>query len=100
MTFGGKVEHRPRLMLGHQARYQGAITDVATHEMVAQVALQADQVLAVAGVSQLVKLTTASSWCDSQSMTKFEPMKPASPVTKIVILAVSMYQLASATLRR
>src|SRR5687767_6646628 len=35
----------------------------------------------------LSRLTTGSSWCDSQSSTKLAPMKPAPPVTRIMRVA-------------
>ena len=56
MAFGRKVEHRARTVLRQQPIDQGPVADVALHEVVAGVALQAGQVLAVAGVGELVQV--------------------------------------------
>jgi hypothetical protein len=86
MALGGEVHHRARLVLGEQALDQGAVADVAMHEEVARVAFQAGERLAVAGVGQRVEVDhrlVAEPW--SQSSTKFAPMKPAPPVTRITL---------------
>src|SRR5574343_299223 len=56
MAFGGKVDDGAGLVLGQQARNQGAVADVALHEDMAGVALQAGQVVQVARVGKLVEV--------------------------------------------
>lgn len=55
MGFRGEVEDRPRLVLGEQAGYQLAIADIAGDEGVPGVAVEAGEVLPVAGVGELVE---------------------------------------------
>ena len=56
MAFGREVDHRTRPMLGQQAVDQGAVADVALHQLVACVALQAGQSFGVARVGQFVEV--------------------------------------------
>ena len=50
-----KLRDRPRLVLGEQAGYQLAIADIAGDEGVPGVAVEAGEVLPVAGVGELVE---------------------------------------------
>ncbi|MDT4888022.1 hypothetical protein FQZ97_1245240 [compost metagenome] len=50
------MDHRTRPVLGQQARYQGAIPDVALHEHMASIPLQAGQGFQIAGVGELVQV--------------------------------------------
>lgn len=100
MGFRGEVEDRPRLVLGEQAGYQLAIADIAGDEGVPGVAVEAGEVLPVAGVGELVELTTGSSCRASQSSTKLAPMKPALPVTRIVMSHTLFKQWLSVGLLR
>ena len=59
MRFGRKVDDGTRLVLRQQAIDQGAVTDVALHEDMARVALQAGQVVQVAGIGELVEVDDA-----------------------------------------
>ena len=56
MRFGGKIDHRARLVLGPQLAGQFEIADVALYEDMAGVALQRSEVFPVAGVSQHIQV--------------------------------------------
>ena len=56
VRFGRKVDHGARLVLGQQAGYQGGVANVAWHEDVARIALQAGQVVQVACVGEFVEV--------------------------------------------
>ncbi|MNZ11442.1 hypothetical protein D3C78_283060 [compost metagenome] len=56
VRLGGEVEHCTRAVLGQQALYQRAVTDITVHKNMLRVALQAGQALQVAGVGQLVQV--------------------------------------------
>ena len=56
MAFGGEVDPRTGLVLGQQAADQGAVADVASHQLVAGIALQAGQGFGVARVGELVEV--------------------------------------------
>ncbi|EKD98666.1 MAG: hypothetical protein ACD_23C00318G0001, partial [uncultured bacterium] len=56
MRLGGKVDHGARLVLCQQASHQGGVANVALHEHVARIALQAGQVVQVASVGELVEV--------------------------------------------
>lgn len=56
MAFGGKVQHGAGAVLGEQGIYQGAVTQVALHEDMARIALQAREVFQVAGVGEFVEV--------------------------------------------
>ena len=66
-----------------------AVGDIAAHEDVPRLALEARQVGEVARVGELVQVDDRGS--DSaaiHSSTKFEPMNPAPPVTRIGLSAM------------
>ena len=56
MRLGRKVDHRARLVLGQQAGDQGGVADIALHEDVARIALDAVQVVQIARVGELVEV--------------------------------------------
>ncbi len=56
MAFCGEVDHRARLVLGQQAADQGGIADVALHQLMTSIALQAGQSLGVTRVGELVEV--------------------------------------------
>ncbi len=56
MAFGREVQHCAGPVLGQQGIDQGAVAQVALHEVVAGIALQAGQVLQVAGVGEFVEV--------------------------------------------
>jgi hypothetical protein len=56
VAFGGKVQHRAGAVFGQQAVHQRAVAQVAVHEGVALIPLQAGQVFQVAGVGELVEV--------------------------------------------
>ncbi len=56
VALGREVQHRAHFVLGQKARHQGGIADIAVHEHMACVALQARPVLEVAGIGQLVEV--------------------------------------------
>ena len=56
MAFGGKVHDGARAVFGQQAGHQGAVANVALHENVARIALQAGQIGQIARVGELVKV--------------------------------------------
>ena len=56
VAFRREVEHRARAVLGQQPVDEGAITQVALHEGVSRIALQADEVFHVAGVGEFVEV--------------------------------------------
>jgi hypothetical protein len=56
MRLGGKVDYGARLVLRQQAGYQGGVANVALHEDVARIALQAGQVVQVACVGEFVEI--------------------------------------------
>ena len=67
----GEIDDRDRLVLLQQPADQLAIADVAAHEEMARVSLQAGEVLRIAGVGQLVEIDDASrSRLASQCMDK------------------------------
>jgi hypothetical protein len=82
VRFGGKIDDGAGLVLGKQAADEVKVADVALDEGVARIALQAGEVLEVAGVGQRVEVDDRLVDCASQSMTKLLPMKPAAPVTR------------------
>ena len=51
VRFGSKIDDGAGFVFGKQAGYQRGIADVATHENVPWVALQAGEILEIAGVS-------------------------------------------------
>jgi len=59
MRFGGEVHHRKRFVLGEQLGDQGLIADVAVHEYMVTVGLQAVEVLGVPGISQEIEVNDA-----------------------------------------
>ncbi len=56
VAFSGEIQHRIRLVLGQQAGYQRAVTDVTLHKHVVRVAVQAGQRLQVAGVGEHIEV--------------------------------------------
>lgn len=56
MAFGSKVDHRTRAMLSQQAADQIGITDVALHQLVPRIALQAGQGFRISRVSEFVQV--------------------------------------------
>lgn len=56
MAFGGEVQHGAGVVLGQQGIHQGAVAQVALHEHMARIALQAGQVFQVAGVGEFVEV--------------------------------------------
>ena len=55
VRFGGEIDDGARLVLGEQAADKVKVADVALDEGVARVTVQANEVLAVAGVGELVE---------------------------------------------
>jgi hypothetical protein len=56
VAFSRKVQHRARPVLGQQALDQRTVADVAVHEMVPCIPLQAGEVFAVARVGEFVQI--------------------------------------------
>ncbi len=56
MAFSREVQHGTGTVLSQQGIHQRAVAQVALHEEVARVALQAGEVLQVAGVSEFVEV--------------------------------------------
>ena len=56
MAFGGEVHDGARAVFGQQAVEQGPVADVAVHEDMPRIALQAGQVGQVAGIGQRVEV--------------------------------------------
>jgi len=56
VALGGEVDDGARLLFGEQFADQGAVADVALDEDVALVAVQAGEVLQVAGVGEFVEI--------------------------------------------
>lgn len=56
MAFGGKVQHGTGAVLGQQGIHHHAVAQVALHEHMARIALQASEVLDVASVGELVEV--------------------------------------------
>ena len=84
MRFGSEIDDRARLMFSQQFGDQSAVADVALDEDMATVTLEAGEVLQIAGVSEFVEVDDRFVMQFSQSSTKFAPMKPAPPVTRIM----------------
>jgi hypothetical protein len=74
-----------RPVRGQQAVDQGAVADVALDEDVAGIALERREVLGIARVGQRVEIDDGLVGLRSQSSTKLLPMKPAPPVTRMVM---------------
>lgn len=68
MGLGSEMNDGARLMLYELAVDQGAITDIARHEAVPGIALQAGKVLKIARVGKLVQV-------DDRLVTLFEPVQ-------------------------
>ena len=81
----GEVHHRARLVAGEQALDQGAVADVAMHEEVPLTSpSRRERLVAVAGVGQRVEVDhRLVRTLGASRGTKFAPMKPAPPVTRI-----------------
>jgi hypothetical protein len=86
MALCGKVDDGTRLVLRQKRIDAVAVTDVATHENVPHIVLQRAQVFEVAGIGQLVEVYDALIRRASQSSTKLAPIKPAPPVTRMVMV--------------
>ena len=56
MAFGREIEHGARAVLLQQPGQQGAVADIPLHEHMARVALEAGEIVQVAGVGQLVEI--------------------------------------------
>jgi hypothetical protein len=56
VAFGGEVHDRLRPLLGEERVDQRAVGDVALHEAVARIALEARQVGGIAGIGELVEV--------------------------------------------
>ena len=84
VAFGGEVDHGARPVPGEERVEQRPVEDVALDEAVAGVAVERGQVLAVARVGEGVEVDHRLAGAAIQSRTKFEPMKPAPPVTRTV----------------
>ena len=56
VALGREMDHRARPVLGEQAVEQAAVADVAVHEHVSRVAVQARQAFPVAGIGQRVEV--------------------------------------------
>ncbi|KAG0739019.1 hypothetical protein G6F24_017460 [Rhizopus arrhizus] len=56
MAFCSEIQHRLRPMLGQQAGDQSLVTDIALHEHVVGIAIQATQGLQIACVRQCVEI--------------------------------------------
>ena len=56
MAFGGKVEHRARLVRLQQLVDQGTVTDIPLHKHMVGIVLQTAQRFQVAGIGQFVKV--------------------------------------------
>jgi len=56
MTFSREVQHGAGAVLGQQGIDQGAVAQVALHEVVARVALQAGEVFQIACVGEFVEV--------------------------------------------
>src|SRR5450631_4045256 len=55
VRFGREVHHRIDAMLLEQRAHRSLITDVAAHEQIARIALQAGKVLEIPGVGQRIE---------------------------------------------
>ena len=56
VRFSGKIDDGAGFVFGKKARYQRSIADVATYEDVTWVALQAGEILEIAGVGEFVEI--------------------------------------------
>jgi hypothetical protein len=54
--FGGKVDHRPRLVLGQQLAEQRCIADVTLHKPVPGIAPKTGQRFQIARIGELVQI--------------------------------------------
>ena len=83
MAFGSKMQNGARSILVEQPIEKGRVADIPLLEMVSGMLRNGGEVLQVASIGKLVEVTTGVPTCASQSSTKFDPMKPAPPVTRI-----------------
>ena len=86
MAFGCKMHNGARLVLFQQTRNQRAVVNIAFDENVACIIAQAREIAEIACVSKLSSVTTGVPTDVIQSSTKFEPINPAPPVTRINVL--------------
>ena len=56
MAFRGEVDYGARPMLAQQLGHQGAVADVALHEHMALITLQAGKVVHIARIGQFVEV--------------------------------------------
>ena len=72
-------------MLAQQRTHQLPVANIAAHKRVARIALERRKIRGIARVGQQVEIHhRPASAISSSHKTKFEPMNPAPPVTRIV----------------
>ena len=84
MAFGGEMNDGARLFAPKQVAQTIAIDNVALLKAIARIAFDGSQVLEIAGIGQLVEIDDARALSEAiHWRMKFEPMKPAPPVTRM-----------------
>ncbi len=82
VRFGGEVHDGARLMFGQEAADKIVVADVALDEGVAHITVQAGEVLAVAGVGELVEVDDGLLGLGQRVQDKVAADEPAPPVTR------------------
>lgn len=87
MGLRSEVDNRSGRMLRQQLIDHRRVADIGLHEDMAGVVPYASEIVQVSRIGQLVDVDNGVIFSKSQSRRKMLPMKPAPPVTMIVMLS-------------